>query len=104
MDECCFNADKMQTHGWAPVNDPLVIPYKYSEKKYVAVLGVIDQNEGQGLMLYKTGNAINANDVNIFLHELRKRIGGYDRIIIFTDNASIHKTKYISYIARCLNI
>ena len=90
LDASVFSAKSFTPSAWALVGQPLQVPHKWVNKKYVAVFAAISERSGCLLQMYKLGKAFNAEDIDGFLERLRLRAGKHKKLAVFWDNASIH--------------
>ena len=67
------------------------LPHKWSNKKYVAVFAAISVESGCAHRIYSLGKAFKADDIGVFLQQLRAKVNKHRKIAVFMDNASIHK-------------
>ena len=90
IDECCFYPASQKLEAWAPKRLPLAIKHRKTPGKFIAVLGGISVDKGKELFHYKEA-AFDQEDYINFLTHLKKAIPADKKLMVFQDNASIHK-------------
>ena len=92
MDECVFSPNTYRGTYYAPKGNPHRLTRRFSNKKYVAVMGFLGAR-GAIMFKYKEGKAFIGMDFCDAVAEL-KRMYPHTKISLFVDNASIHVCKH----------
>ena len=88
---------------WAPVGDPIVFQRRWEPQRYVAVMGAASLESGLFYWESTYGAAMKADETKQFLRNLKAHTHK-PRIVVFWDNAGIHKSSAVRLYAIELGI
>jgi len=91
LDEVIFQADTKRPKAWARKREPLRTRGKYSNKPVICVCGAISALHGG--VYFKFGyRSFNGLDMADMYKQIRLQRRPADKLMVFLDNCSIHKS------------
>ena len=103
VDECTFSPKTYKPGMWAPVGDPIVFQRRWEPQRYVAVMGAASLESGLFYWESTYGAAMKADQTKQFLRNLKGQTHK-PRIVVFWDNAGIHRAAAVRLYAIELGI
>ena len=102
-DACTFSPNQYYKYQWAPVGTPLLTRQKYIQHKLVCVLGFISAESGKIYFHIRQQTSFKKEDVVRCIKRLGRRFQD-EEIVLFGDNARIHRNESVTEAAADDNI
>ena len=93
-DECHFTPDKYHSTHWMKKEDSIKKVSRFSHHSPIVVCTVISMKKGIVYNHYG-GLSFDANDMVTVLQLVREAAGNKEKICLFWDNATMHKSKQV---------